>query len=154
MAWPSLKNSRSAVSRNLWYAMLGSSRLKSLTVVGMRGIVLSVPLSVLLIMFSYTQVTSIRFILALVFLLFLPGFDVLEVLYERTSFLTQLQRFVLSIALSIGIVIVDNYALTLLNIGINLTSLVAVLAGETVIVSLIPMILRQMKELGPKRVVS
>ena len=134
--------------------MLESSRLKSLTVVGMRGIVLSVPLSVLLIMFSYTQVTSIRFILALVFLLFLPGFDVLEVLYERTSFLTQLQRFVLSIALSIGIVIVDNYALTLLNIGINLTSLVAVLAGETVIVSLIPMILRQMKELGPKRVVS
>ncbi len=101
-----------------------------------------------------TQVTSIRFILALVFLLFLPGFDVLEVLYERTSFLTQLQRFVLSIALSIGIVIVDNYALTLLNIGINLTSLVAVLAGETVIVSLIPMILRQMKKLGPKRVVS
>jgi len=134
--------------------MLESSRLKSLTVVGMRGIVLSVPLSVLLIMFSYTQVTSIRFILALVFLLFLPGFDVLEVLYERTSFLTQLQRFVLSIALSIGIVIVDNYALTLLNIGINLTNLVAVLAGETVIVSLIPMILRQMKELGPKRVVS
>jgi len=134
--------------------MLESSRLKSLTVVGMRGIVLSVPLSVLLIMFSYTQVTSIRFILALVFLLFLPGFDVLEVLYERTSFLTQLQRFVLSIALSIGIVIVDNYALTLLNIGINLTSLVAVLAGETVIVSLIPMILRQMKKLGPKRVVS
>jgi len=134
--------------------MLESSRLKSLTVVGMRGIVLSVPLSVLLIMFSYTQVTSIRFILALVFLLFLPGFDVLEVLYERTSFLTQLQRFVLSIALSIGIVIVDNYALTLLNTGINLTSLVAVLAGETVIVSLIPMILRQMKKLGPKRVVS
>ena len=134
--------------------MLESSRLKSLTVVGMRGIVLSVPLSVLLIMFSYTQVTSIRFILALVFLLFLPGFDVLEVLYERTSFLTQLQRFVLSIALSIGIVNVDSYALTLLNIGINLTNLVAVLAGETVIVSLIPMILRQMKELGPKRVVS
>ncbi len=134
--------------------MLESSRLKSLTVVGMRGIVLSVPLSVVLIRFSYTHVTSIRFILALFFLLFLPGFDVLEVLYERTSFLTQLQRFVLSIALSIGIVIVDNYALTLLNIGINLTSLVAVLAGETVIVSLIPMILRQMKKLGPKRVVS
>jgi len=134
--------------------MLESSRLKSLTVVGMRGIVLSVPLSVLLIMFSYTQVTSIRFILALVFLLFLPGFDVLEVLYERTSFLTQLQRFVLSIALSIGIVIVNNYVLTLLNIAINLTNLVTVLAGETVIVSLIPMILRQMKKLGPKRVVS
>ncbi len=134
--------------------MLALSRLKSLTVVGIRGIVLSVPFSVLLIIFSYTQVTSIRIILALVFLLFLPGFDFLEVLYVRTSFLTQLQRFVLSIALSIGIVIVDNYALTLLNIAINLTNLVTVLAGETAIVSFIPMILRQMKKIRPKRVVS
>jgi len=134
--------------------MLSSSRLKSLTVVGIRGMILSVPLSILLIIFSYTQVTSIRFILALVFVLFLPGFDVLEVLYDRTMFLTQLQRFVLSIALSIGIVIVNNYVLTLLNIAINLTNLVTVLAGETVIVSFTPMILRQMKKLRPKRVVS
>src|SRR5207245_4525665 len=134
--------------------MLSSSRLKSLTVVGIRGMILSVPLSILLIIFSYTQVTSIRFILALVFVLFLPGFDVLEVLYDRTMFLTQLQRFVLSIALSIGIVIVNNYVLTLLNIAINLTNLVTVLAGETVIVSFTPMILRQMKKLRPKRAVS
>lgn len=130
--------------------MLASPKLKSLTIVGVRGMVLSIPLSVLLIIFSYTQITSIRFILALVFLFFLPGFDVLEVLYDRTTYLTQLQRLILSIALSIGIVIVDNYALTLLNIGINLTNLVTVLAGETVVVSLIPMILRQMKKLRPR----
>ena len=134
--------------------MPASSKLKFLTVVGTRGIILSVPLSVLLITFSYTQIDSVRFILALVFLLFLPGFDLLEVLYERTRFLTQLQRFVLSIALSIGIVIVDNYALTLLNIAINLANLVVVLAAETVIVSFIPMILRQMKKLRFRRPVS
>lgn len=134
--------------------MSASSKLKSLTVVGIRGIVLSVPLSLLLITFSFTQIDSIRFILALVFLLFLPGFDLLEVLYDRTRFLTQLQRFVLSIALSIGIVIVDNYALTLLNIAISLTNLVTVLAAETVIVSVIPLTLHQMKRLRSKRVVS
>lgn len=131
--------------------MFASPRLKSLTVVGIRGIILSVPLSVLLIVFSYTQIESIRFILALIFLLFLPGFDFLELLYDRTRFLTQLQRFVLSIALSIGIVIVDNYALTLLNIPINLTDLVAVLATETVTISLLPMILCQINRLRSKR---
>ncbi len=125
--------------------MLASIKLRSLTVVGIRGIVLSVPLSVLLVAFSFTQLMLVRFVLALIFLLFLPGFDVLEILYEQTTFFTGLQRFLISVGLSIGIAIIDDYALTFLFIGINLSSLVAFLGGETVILSLIPLVIRKVR---------
>jgi len=125
--------------------MLASIKLRSLTVVGIRGIVLSVPLSVLLVAFSFTQLMLVRFVLVLIFLLFLPGFDVLEILYEQTTFFTGLQRFLISVGLSIGIAIIDDYALTFLFIGINLSSLVAFLGGETVILSLIPLVIRKVR---------
>src|SRR6266704_6320049 len=125
--------------------MLASIKLRSLTVVGIRGIVLSVPLSVLLVAFSFTQLMLVRFVLALIFLLFLPGFDVLEILYDQTTFFTGLQRFLISVGLSIGIAIIDDYALTFLFIGINLSSLVAFLGGETVILSLIPLVIRKVR---------
>ncbi len=125
--------------------MLASIKLRSLTVVGIRGIVLSVPLSVLLVAFSFTQLMLVRFVLVLIFLLFLPGFDVLEILYDQTTFFTGLQRFLISVGLSIGIAIIDDYALTFLFIGINLSSLVAFLGGETVILSLIPLVIRKVR---------
>src|SRR5256886_5533909 len=112
--------------------MLRSFKLRSLTVVGIRGIVLSVPLSILLVIFSFSQLMPVRFVLALIFLLFLPGFDVLEIFYNQTIFLAGLQRFLISVGLSIGIAIIDDYVLTFLAVGINLSSLVACLAGETV----------------------
>ncbi|OLB68285.1 hypothetical protein AUI06_11475 [archaeon 13_2_20CM_2_52_21] len=125
--------------------MLRSFKLRSLTVVGIRGIVLSVPLSILLVIFSFSQLMPVRFVLALIFLLFLPGFDVLEIFYNQTIFLAGLQRFLISVGLSIGIAIIDDYVLTFLAVGINLSSLVACLAGETVIFSLIPLVSRKVR---------
>lgn len=122
--------------------------LRSLNVVGLRGFALSVPLSILFVTFSFTQFVFIRFVLALSFLLFLPGFNVLEVLYSRTPFLSNLQRFLVSVALSVGIVIVDNYLLTYLGLGINLPVLVYLLTTETLAISAAPIVLRLLRRVG------
>ena len=121
-----------------------------LNVVGVR-VALSLVFSLLLGAFSYTQLTAVRFALALVFLLFLPGFNLLEMLYDKTTFLTGLQRFVVSVALSLAIVIIDNYALTYTGIGINLSSLLWALIGETIVLALFPALLKRTRTLRGSR---
>jgi uncharacterized membrane protein len=87
--------------------------------------------------FAITNLIAIRFALALVLLLFLPGFNLLEILYKWTTFLTGLQRFVLSIGMSIGIVILTNYGMTYLHIAINLEDLLIILDIVTIVLAVI-----------------
>ena len=117
---------------------------------GVRGVVVSIPATALLFAFSFTSLVPVKFLIAILFLLYLPGFNVMEALYKWTPFLTSLQRFLASVGLSIGVTIITNYFLTYANILINLQSLVASLGGEALTLSMVQFALNRFNLLERK----
>ena len=85
---------------------------------------------ILFIGFSYTQLVAVRFLLSLVLLLFLPGFNVLEMLDKSVSLLTGLHRFLISVGVSLAIAILTSYVLSYTGVTLNEQNLTASIGGE------------------------
>lgn len=111
--------------------------------IGTRSFILSIIMSALTVAFSFTNLVAFRFLIAIVLLFFLPGFNLLEILHKHTAFLSRLQRLMISIGLSIGIVIVTNYVMTFLGVLIDLDNLTLVLVSEVLIFSIFAFFMNQ-----------
>lgn len=104
--------------------------------------VLSATLSTILIVlvFGITQypLVTIRYVLGTIFVLFIPGFSLIQCLYYRREDLDDLERFALSIGLSLALVplvgLVLNYTpfgirLSPVTISLSILSIILIVCG-------------------------
>ncbi|MEM3070950.1 MAG: DUF1616 domain-containing protein, partial [Candidatus Bathyarchaeia archaeon] len=82
------------------------------------------------------QIAPIRIILGSIFVLYLPGASLIELLYPKKEDLTQLERLALSIGLSLALVPLVGLILNYTPWGIRLDPIVASLTILTTILSL------------------
>ncbi len=82
------------------------------------------------------QLTYARYILGSIYVLYLPGASLIELLYPKKGDLTQLERLALSIGLSLALVPLMGLALNYTPWGIRLDPLVASLTTLTTILAL------------------
>lgn len=93
-------------------------------------------LIILLIAFIFLAPDSIfRVILGVPFLLFFPGYALISLLYPRKNEPSFLERFILSLGLSIVIIALCGIILNFTGLGINLDSMLFTIAGLTIIMS-------------------
>ena len=77
-----------------------------------------------------------RWVLGSIFVLFLPGYSMLQLLFPKGSELDSLERFALDIGLSLAVVPLIGLMLNFTPWGIRLIPIVISLAGFTIIVSI------------------
>ena len=77
-----------------------------------------------------------RWVLGSIFVLFLPGYALLQLLFPKGSELDSLERFALDIGLSLAVVPLIGLMLNFTPWGIRLIPIVISLAGFTIIVSI------------------
>jgi hypothetical protein len=78
-----------------------------------------------------------RYILGSILILFLPGYALIESIFPRHDELNGIERFSLSIALSIGIVALEGFILNYTPWGIRLEPILIALISTTLILSII-----------------
>lgn len=76
-----------------------------------------------------------RWILGSIFVLFLPGYSLLQLLFPKDSDLDSLERFALDVGVSLALVPLIGLMLNFTPWGIRLIPIMASLAGFTIIVS-------------------
>ena len=76
-----------------------------------------------------------RWILGSIFVLFLPGYSLLQLLFPKDSDLDSLERFALDVGVSLALVPLIGLMLNFTSWGIRLIPIMASLAGFTIIVS-------------------
>ncbi len=78
-----------------------------------------------------SPVVYLRYVLGALFVLYLPGYAIIEALYPKAGELTPLERLALSIGLSLAAVPLVGLALNYAPLGIRLQPVVASLAALT-----------------------
>lgn len=109
------------------------------------GIVISV--TVLTMLATYlippeSIIGYIRYVLAIVFVFFIPGNCLVNILFREKNKIDIIEKVVLSVALSFGIVGITGLFLGLTPIGLNVTSITITLSSITLFLALSAFILR------------
>ncbi|KCZ71155.1 putative membrane protein [Candidatus Methanoperedens nitroreducens] len=89
--------------------LISSKRIRASTDLGLTAVLII--LSILFISFPPFNQTPLRVILAPLFLLFLPGYLLISVMFPKHGELSPIERFTFSIGLSIAIFVFDGFAL-------------------------------------------
>jgi uncharacterized membrane protein len=77
-----------------------------------------------------------RWVLGSVFVLFLPGYSLLQLLFPKGSELDSLERFALDIGISLAVVPLIGLMLNFTPWGIRLVPIMISLAGFTIVMSI------------------
>lgn len=119
--------------RNLWMSILLSLLTGALTLVD-----------------TSSPLIYVRWLLGFFYVLFIPGFTLLQALYPKNNEIGAAERFALSMGLSIAMVPFIGYALTFSGIGVNLTFVTITLIGLSLLFVVIALFRR--KKESPLRV--
>lgn len=96
-------------------------------------------LTILVVLLSenlgFSQLLPLRYILGSLYVLFTPGYTLVEVLYPEEKSLTPLERTALSIGLSLSIVPLLGLLLNYTPVGIRLNSVLLALGSFTLLVA-------------------
>ncbi|MBI5680864.1 MAG: DUF1616 domain-containing protein [Methanobacterium sp.] len=112
---------------------------------GNSDIIIVILITVLLIILTFVPIlndTSIRTLLGIIFILFLPGYSLTACLFTKKNDLTAIERFALSLGLSIMLTPLIAFALNFTPLGIRLIPLILSLSTFTIILILIAYIKR------------
>ena len=99
-------------------------------------------LSVVFILVPPFNATPLRILFALLFLLFVPGYALVSVLFPRSADLSGIERFTLSVVLSIAMTIFNGFALNYTPWGFRPTPIVLSLSAVTLALLSVALILR------------
>jgi uncharacterized membrane protein len=106
-------------------------------------------LSIIFILIPPFNQTFLRIILALPLLLFLPGYLLMAVMFPKRGELSSIERFTLSIGLSIAITVFDGFGLNFTKWGFRPNSIVISLSTIIVLLLLVAYLQRwRLKEAG------
>ncbi|MEA1908166.1 MAG: DUF1616 domain-containing protein [Euryarchaeota archaeon] len=106
------------------------------------AVVILVSLCILFILVEPFNATSLRIPFSLIILLFLPGYALIAAMFPRIGELSGIERFTLSIGLSIAITVFDGFAISVTPYLFRPTPLVLTLSAITLFLLLLTTITR------------
>ena len=116
--------------------------------------VLSIVFALIIQSDSPLPLLAIRFLFGFVFVAFVPGYCLVNILFVKENMLDISEEVVLSVALSFGIAGLTGLFLGLSPIGINFTSITISLSAIVVVLSLLSFLRKRRGELREPQVQS